>query len=91
MLEPAALCQSVVTGENTFNFSDEVKALLQTDAIAIAKNSQRIIDQLILLLDNPALANERGISARQVVDRHANVALDYADRLELWLAGSPQR
>lgn len=90
MLEPAALSKSVVTGINTFNFSDEVDALKRDDAIAIAESCETIIDQLIALLDNPTQARERGLRANKVMRRHANVAIDYADRLERWLALSTE-
>ncbi|MBX2880596.1 MAG: hypothetical protein KTR32_11715 [Granulosicoccus sp.] len=85
MLEPAALAQSVITGKSTHNFSDEVSALMQDDAIGIAADSREIINQLTALLDKPEMATERGNRAKNMMDRHANVASRYADRLERWL------
>lgn len=85
MLEPAAHGQSVVSGEYTFNFSDEVESLQKENAIATATSCEAIIDQLIVLLDEPELANNRGIRARNLLNRHADIALSYAERLENWL------
>jgi len=82
VLEAARVGKPVVCGPHTFNFVDEVAALQAAKAMLAGETASACVAHLIAMLDNPALAQQMGLSAQCVVEKHENVIDQYLGHLQ---------
>jgi 3-deoxy-D-manno-octulosonic-acid transferase len=67
-LEPAAWGLPIVTGASAFNFREIAELLAKVGASTVVGNADELARELIRLAGNPALREQRGAAARQVVN-----------------------
>lgn len=89
LLEPARVGQSVVTGPNTANFADEMRAMIEGDGVTEAANAVAVVAALISMLNSPALANRLGNNAKRVVQQNDRIDASYLDALSPWIDNRP--
>lgn len=67
VLEPARTSTLIVVGPHTYNFSEEVAALKNADAIAIAENAEEVTKLFVLAQSNPQWAKTLSDNARNLI------------------------
>lgn len=67
VLEPAVVGLPIISGKHYENFKDITNLLIEAKALTIAQNVEDLANEIISLLESPAVRSKRGASALQVV------------------------
>jgi 3-deoxy-D-manno-octulosonic-acid transferase len=81
MIEPAAYGAAVCFGPNTSNFRHTVALLLEAEAAVVVQNGEELTTFVRRTLEEPALADELGRRAQQLVQRHLGATCRTVDLL----------
>ena len=81
MLEPAGYGAAVLFGPNTWNFKDITEALLSRDAARVVHGPEELVRTLRELLQQPALAERLGKTAREFVAEQQGATARTVDRI----------
>lgn len=89
-LEPAAWGLPIVTGPSAFNFREIAELLAKVGASTVVNNADELARELIRLAGNPALREQRGAAARQVVDDNRGALQRLSDEIGRLLETAPR-
>jgi 3-deoxy-D-manno-octulosonic-acid transferase len=85
-LEPAAWGLPIISGPSVFNFREIAASLSAVGALTIANTADELASQLVLLAGDPVLRDNRGVAARQLVEKNRGALQRLTDEITPFLA-----
>jgi 3-deoxy-D-manno-octulosonic-acid transferase len=82
MLEAAAFSAPIITGPETFNFRNEMRALKKNNAVKIVNNSKDLSKTIQNWINNPDIFKKMGEQGRAVLDSMAGASHRTISELE---------
>lgn len=69
-IEPAAWAKPILSGPSLFNFAEVSRMLTEVDGLQVVETPSQLAEEVSKLLNDPQLAETRGVAAKQVADEN---------------------